>query len=127
MSDGRCLRACRRSPRERAWTGRSSALIRWSRWDYDEDKWLTLHLSGLSHAHHGHRDVTPDSFSDGGRYFDSRSALAHALGLIEKAQTFWTWRREFPARLRSVSLDEELRRVCQSFEPSREPAMCPSH
>ena len=28
-------------------------------------------------------NVTPDSFSDGGRYFDSRSAIAHATSLLE--------------------------------------------
>src|SRR5258706_9134748 len=28
-------------------------------------------------------NVTPDSFSDGGRFFDTKSAVSHALGLVE--------------------------------------------
>ena len=57
-------------------------------------------------------NVTPDSFSDGGRYFDSRSALAHALGLIEEGADILDIGGE-SSRPGSdpVSLDEELRRV----------------
>jgi dihydropteroate synthase len=57
-------------------------------------------------------NVTPDSFSDGGRYFDSRSALAHALGLIEEGADILDIGGE-SSRPGSdaVSIEEELRRL----------------
>ena len=36
-------------------------------------------------------NVTPDSFSDGGCWYDPDKAIAHGLALAEQAQTFWMW------------------------------------
>jgi dihydropteroate synthase len=57
-------------------------------------------------------NVTPDSFSDGGRYFDSGSALAHAKHLIEAGADILDIGGE-SSRPGSdpISIEEELRRV----------------
>lgn len=57
-------------------------------------------------------NVTPDSFSDGGRYFDSGRALAHAWELIEQGADILDIGGE-SSRPGSdpVSIEEELRRL----------------
>jgi dihydropteroate synthase len=57
-------------------------------------------------------NVTPDSFSDGGRYFDAGRALGHARALIEDGADILDIGGE-SSRPGSdaVSLEEELRRV----------------
>ncbi len=62
-------------------------------------------------------NVTPDSFSDGGRFFDIQAALAHSLKLIEEGADILDIggesTRPYAA---SVSADEELRRVIPVLE-----------
>ncbi|GLX95233.1 dihydropteroate synthase [Herbidospora sp. NBRC 101105] len=57
-------------------------------------------------------NVTPDSFSDGGRWFDPEIAIAHGLALVEQGADIVDVGGEStrPGAAR-VSLDEELRRV----------------
>lgn len=38
-------------------------------------------------------NVTPDSFSDGGRHFDAHAGVAHGLALVAQGQTSLTWGR----------------------------------
>ena len=58
-------------------------------------------------------NVTPDSFSDGGRYADAGAALAHCERLVaEGADILDIGGESTPARRRSRSpRDEELARV----------------
>jgi dihydropteroate synthase len=57
-------------------------------------------------------NVTPDSFSDGGRYLDPGDALAHALELIEAGADILDIGGESSRPgAESVPLEEELRRV----------------
>jgi dihydropteroate synthase len=62
-------------------------------------------------------NVTPDSFSDGGRYFDLESALAHAKQLVEAGADILDVGGE-SSRPGSdpISLHEELRRVVPVVE-----------
>lgn len=62
-------------------------------------------------------NITPDSFSDGGRYFDSARALDHALRLVEEGADILDIGGESsrPGSL-PVDLDEELRRVMPVLE-----------
>ncbi|WP_062350173.1 dihydropteroate synthase [Herbidospora yilanensis] len=57
-------------------------------------------------------NVTPDSFSDGGRWFDPEIAIAHGLALVEQGADIVDVGGEStrPGAAR-VSLEEELRRV----------------
>lgn len=57
-------------------------------------------------------NVTPDSFSDGGEYFDSKKAIARGLEMIEEGATIIDVGGEStkPGAER-VSMDEELTRV----------------
>jgi len=57
-------------------------------------------------------NVTPDSFSDGGRWFDADTAIAHGLSLVEAGADLVDVGGEStrPGALR-VDADEELRRV----------------
>ncbi|WP_214413225.1 dihydropteroate synthase [Sphaerisporangium fuscum] len=57
-------------------------------------------------------NVTPDSFSDGGRWFDPEAAVRHGLELVEQGADIVDVGGEStrPGAAR-VSLDEELRRV----------------
>ena len=57
-------------------------------------------------------NVTPDSFSDGGRWFDTDSAIRHGLDLVAEGADIVDVGGEStrPGALR-VSLEEELRRV----------------
>lgn len=62
-------------------------------------------------------NVTPDSFSDGGRFFDADQAVAHALTLVEQGAELLDIGGEStrPGAL-PVSETEELRRVLPVFE-----------
>jgi dihydropteroate synthase len=57
-------------------------------------------------------NVTPDSFSDGGRYFDAKAAVEHALRLVEEGAEIIDIGGE-STRPRATPVDEaeELRRV----------------
>ncbi|MGW7056105.1 dihydropteroate synthase [Streptomyces sp. NPDC054887] len=57
-------------------------------------------------------NVTPDSFSDGGRWFDPREAVAHGIGLMEQGADLLDVGGEStrPGAVR-ISAAEELRRV----------------
>ncbi|MFE2632627.1 dihydropteroate synthase, partial [Streptomyces sp. NPDC059374] len=57
-------------------------------------------------------NVTPDSFSDGGRWFDTTSAVKHGLALVEEGADLVDVGGEStrPGATR-VDEDEELRRV----------------
>jgi dihydropteroate synthase len=71
-------------------------------------------------------NVTPDSFSDGGRFFDSRSAVDHALQLISDGADIvdigGESTRPYSA---AVTADEELRRVLSVIEGIRCQAATP--
>jgi dihydropteroate synthase len=58
-------------------------------------------------------NVTPDSFSDGGRFAGTESALQHAHQLLQEGAAILDVGGEStrPGRSESVSADEELRRV----------------
>ena len=57
-------------------------------------------------------NVTPDSFSDGGRFFDADAAVAHALRLVEQGADLLDIGGESTRpNSRPVALDEELSRV----------------
>src|ERR1700761_5386968 len=57
-------------------------------------------------------NVTPDSFSDGGQYFDPGAAIGHALQLVaEGADMLDIGGESTRPYAAQVTLDEELRRV----------------
>src|SRR5215218_7224616 len=62
-------------------------------------------------------NVTPDSFSDGGLFLDTRAAVAYARGLIEEGSAIVDVGGEStrPGSA-GVSVDEELRRVVPVLE-----------
>jgi dihydropteroate synthase len=62
-------------------------------------------------------NVTPDSFSDGGRYFDPKAAVAHALQLVEDGADIVDVGGESsrPGAL-PVSVSQELERVLPVLE-----------
>lgn len=62
-------------------------------------------------------NVTPDSFSDGGQYLDTRQAVAHAQALIaEGADMLDVGGESTRPGAQPVSLDEERRRVLPVVE-----------
>jgi dihydropteroate synthase len=62
-------------------------------------------------------NVTPDSFSDGGHYFDANAAVQHALRLVEDGADWLDIGGESTRPgAEPVSLDEELRRVLPVVE-----------
>ena len=62
-------------------------------------------------------NITPDSFSDGGRYFDSSRALAHALELVEEGANILDIGGESTRPgAAEVSVQEELDRVIPIIE-----------
>ncbi len=69
-------------------------------------------------------NVTPDSFSDGGRYRDVDSALEAALGMLEDGADIIDVGGEStrPGRPGPVSPDEELRRVLPVVKALRDKA-----
>src|SRR5947208_4050363 len=62
-------------------------------------------------------NVTPDSFSDGGRYFEPEAALRHGLELVEQGADLLDIGGESsrPGAV-PVPLDDELRRVVPVVE-----------
>ena len=65
-------------------------------------------------------NVTPDSFSDGGRFFESSSAVKHALGLVEEgADILDVGGESTRPGADPVDPDEELRRVVPVIEELR--------
>lgn len=66
-------------------------------------------------------NVTPDSFSDGGRYIDAHSAVVHAWHLVEEGADLLDIGGESTRPgARPVSLQEELDRVMPVLEGVRE-------
>jgi dihydropteroate synthase len=62
-------------------------------------------------------NVTPDSFSDGGRYLDAGAAIAHGLSLVaERADILDVGGESTRPGAPSVPEDEELRRVIPVIE-----------
>ncbi|HEY6533098.1 MAG TPA: dihydropteroate synthase [Acidimicrobiales bacterium] len=62
-------------------------------------------------------NVTPDSFSDGGRYFDTAAAVAHGLSLLDEgADVLDVGGESTRPGASPVALDEELRRVVPVVE-----------
>jgi len=65
-------------------------------------------------------NVTPDSFSDGGQFFDASSAVAHGVEMAaEGAQIVDVGGESTRPGADSVSLEEELRRVIPVIEKLR--------
>lgn len=62
-------------------------------------------------------NVTPDSFSDGGRFLDTQAAVDHALELVEQGADLLDIGGESTRpNAEPVPLEEELRRVMPVFE-----------
>src|SRR5690242_14756946 len=62
-------------------------------------------------------NVTPDSFSDGGKYFDAQAAIEHGLMLAEEgADVLDIGGESTRPRATPVSETEELRRVMPVLE-----------
>jgi dihydropteroate synthase len=62
-------------------------------------------------------NVTPDSFSDGGIYFDKERAIAHGLRMVEEGADFIDIGGESTRPgSKSIGLEEELRRVIPVIE-----------
>lgn len=62
-------------------------------------------------------NVTPDSFSDGGRYFDADSAIGHALRLAEEGADILDIGGESTRPgAREISVEEEMARVMPVIE-----------
>src|SRR5262245_52287995 len=62
-------------------------------------------------------NVTPDSFSDGGRFLDQRAAIAHGRALVEQGADWVDVGGESTRpRAEPVPVDEELRRVLPVVE-----------
>src|SRR5690554_81260 len=77
---------------------------------------LEVGTRALSFGHRAHImgvvNVTPDSFSDGGAFFDAGAAIEHGLALAEAGATILDIGGESTRPgAKPVSLDEELRRV----------------
>ena len=88
----------------------------------DKGRMTALHFRDrtLSLAHPllmGIVNVTPDSFSDGGRFFSSETAIAHAMKLIQEGADILDIGGEStrPGSL-PISLEEELERVLPVVE-----------
>lgn len=65
-------------------------------------------------------NVTPDSFSDGGRYLNVESAVAHALRLVaDGASAIDVGGESTRPGARSIGVDEEVRRVVPVIERLR--------
>jgi len=66
-------------------------------------------------------NVTPDSFSDGGRYLDPGAAVAHARALVEEgADILDVGAESSRPGARGISADEELSRLAPVLEGLRE-------
>ena len=66
-------------------------------------------------------NVTPDSFSDGGQYFDKNAAVEHALAMVENGANIIDIGGESTRPFSDpVSLDEEISRVIPVIKGIRE-------
>ena len=71
-------------------------------------------------------NVTPDSFSDGGRYFDPRVAVEHSLQLVaEGADLIDVGGESTRPYSRPISAEEELRRVIPVIQAVRRTCSVP--
>jgi dihydropteroate synthase len=85
-------------------------------WRIGDRWWRPDRIPGLM----GIVNVTPDSFSDGGRLTDTGAAVRHALGLVEQGADFLDVGGESTRPgSEPVSTDEELRRVLPVIERLR--------
>ncbi len=77
---------------------------------------VTYDLNSRTHVM-GILNVTPDSFSDGGKYFDQAQAVAFALKMIEEGADFIDIGGESTRPgSESISAEEEIRRVVPVIE-----------
>ncbi len=68
-------------------------------------------------------NVTPDSFSDGGQFFDPSAAIAHALQLVEEGADLLDIGGESTRPYADViAAEEELRRVLPVLSAVVEPS-----
>ncbi|MBI5103042.1 MAG: dihydropteroate synthase [Nitrospirae bacterium] len=82
--------------------------LTWNRFDLDLD--LKTHIMGIV-------NTTPDSFSDGGRYFDKDKAVAHALRMLDDgADIIDIGGESTRPGSAPVPIDEELRRTVPVIE-----------
>ena len=66
-------------------------------------------------------NVTPDSFSDGGLYFDKEKAVSHGLRMVEEGADLMDVGGESTRPgSKPLELEEELRRVIPVIEVSAE-------
>jgi dihydropteroate synthase len=67
-------------------------------------------------------NITPDSFSDGGRFFDPAAAIAHAQQLMEEGADLIDLGAESsrPGAAALVSVEEELRRLLPALRGLRD-------
>ena len=83
-------------------------ILRWSGYNFDLGR--RTHVMGVL-------NVTPDSFSDGGLFFDSDIALDHALGMVrDGADIIDVGGESTRPYAEEVSLQEELDRVIPVIE-----------
>ena len=76
----------------------------------------TLHLSDRAHVM-GILNVTPDSFSDGGQYFDAEKAVEHAFRMVEEgADIIDIGGESSRPGAEEISENEELSRVIPVIE-----------
>lgn len=80
----------------------------------------TFNLSARTHVM-GILNVTPDSFSDGGKFLEEEKAVAHALEMISKgADIIDVGAESTRPGAEPVSLEEELRRIVPVIEKLRQ-------
>jgi dihydropteroate synthase len=87
--------------------------------DVEYDLAARTHIMGIV-------NVTPDSFSDGGKYFDAERAVAHGLMLAEEGADFLDVGGESTRPgSEPVSEEEELRRVVPVIEQLKKQCRVP--
>jgi dihydropteroate synthase len=85
----------------------------------------TLHLSDRTQVM-GILNVTPDSFSDGGQYFDTGKAVKHAFQMVEEgADIIDIGGESSRPGAKEISADEELGRVIPVIEKLNGEIACP--
>ena len=83
-------------------------VLKWSGYSFDLGR--KTHVMGIL-------NVTPDSFSDGGLFFDSDMAVNHALDMVDEgADIIDVGGESTRPYSESVSLQEELDRVIPVIE-----------
>ena len=79
----------------------------------------------LAHALRIGLNVTPDSFSDGGQFFNTTAALNHAMQLLDEGATILDIGGESTRPgAPDVSLEDELQRVIPLINAIREQSDC---